>query len=318
MWVDRSEPQIRYLEVAVAEAGPHVPADHHGQDPWRARQVEVSSILAAQFADAPALSNPDQVTKLEEDKITAYFASGNLYATPARLGATAVSDFDAEPVPVCRRICRRARRCSGRGRRGRGLRPRAFHAKVAIYCGVIVLWSGRSALRDGGSAAGCGTGDAQAGTAGRGAVAILTVMASRSWTHESTRSPAAGWSSGSGVALPVTINLPFARISIGRRAKHRRRHRRYSAGADRRQIAIAYLLLWPNARPWRMSEPSPCCAAIRMPCRVADILARALAAAAGSAGARRRCSTDAGRRHAADPDRGGGLRSRDVQCPIRR
>lgn len=85
VWVDRTEPQIRYLEVEIA--GPRnvlVPmtlARINGR-----RQVTVKSILAAQFADVPGLKNPDQVTKREEDRISAYFASGNLYATPSRLG----------------------------------------------------------------------------------------------------------------------------------------------------------------------------------------------------------------------------------------
>ena len=69
---------------------PHIASAHAGYDsaqilysysnlarivPER-RQVEVASVLASQFAEAPGLSNPDQVTKLEEDRITAYFASG--------------------------------------------------------------------------------------------------------------------------------------------------------------------------------------------------------------------------------------------------
>ena len=41
--------------------------------------------LADQFADVPTLKSPDQVTKLEEDKITAYFAGGHLYADARRL-----------------------------------------------------------------------------------------------------------------------------------------------------------------------------------------------------------------------------------------
>ena len=85
LWVDRSEPQIRYLEVAVAGGDRHVlvPITLAKIVPHR-RRVEVVSVLASQFADAPVLSNPDQVTKLEEDRITAYFASGHLYATRAR------------------------------------------------------------------------------------------------------------------------------------------------------------------------------------------------------------------------------------------
>ena len=49
-------------------------------------QVNVNSILGAQFADVPALKSPDQVTLREEDRITAYYAGGTLYAEPSRLG----------------------------------------------------------------------------------------------------------------------------------------------------------------------------------------------------------------------------------------
>jgi photosynthetic reaction center H subunit len=84
IWVDRAEPQIRYLEVATH--GPrHVllPIPFAKIDAKK-RRVTVKSILAAQFATVPSLANPDQVTLLEEDQITAYYAGGTLYATPAR------------------------------------------------------------------------------------------------------------------------------------------------------------------------------------------------------------------------------------------
>jgi photosynthetic reaction center H subunit len=51
---------------------------------WREGRVLVQSILGRQFADAPVLASPDQVTKLEEDKIVGYFGGGKLYATAAR------------------------------------------------------------------------------------------------------------------------------------------------------------------------------------------------------------------------------------------
>jgi photosynthetic reaction center H subunit len=83
IWVDRAEPQIRYLEVATV-TGRHVllPITFAKFD--RRRRVNVRSILAAQFATVPMLSNPDQITRREEDQITAYYASGNLYATADR------------------------------------------------------------------------------------------------------------------------------------------------------------------------------------------------------------------------------------------
>ncbi len=87
IWVDRSEPQIRYLEVATGPKGdgtrvllPITMAVVDG----RRRQVAVGSILGSQFARVPALGNDDRVTRLEEDRISAYYAGGYLYAEPAR------------------------------------------------------------------------------------------------------------------------------------------------------------------------------------------------------------------------------------------
>jgi len=32
----------------------------------------------------PAIAQPDRITRLEEDKVTAYYGAGTLYATPER------------------------------------------------------------------------------------------------------------------------------------------------------------------------------------------------------------------------------------------
>jgi photosynthetic reaction center H subunit len=50
----------------------------------RRNQVEVNAIYGRHFADVPQLRNPDQVTKLEEEKISAYYGGGTLYADPKR------------------------------------------------------------------------------------------------------------------------------------------------------------------------------------------------------------------------------------------
>ena len=82
VWVDRGESIIRYLEVEVSGAR-HVllpmPLARVSKD-----QVKVKSITSAQFAAVPSHANPDQVTRLEEDKISAYWGSGHLYATEDR------------------------------------------------------------------------------------------------------------------------------------------------------------------------------------------------------------------------------------------
>jgi photosynthetic reaction center H subunit len=89
VWIDRTESIIRYLEVDVTASGgprtvllPITMARIWGRN----RTVKVLSILAAQFVDVPALANPTQVTKREEDRIAGYYAGGTLYATPARMG----------------------------------------------------------------------------------------------------------------------------------------------------------------------------------------------------------------------------------------
>ncbi|HUN91863.1 MAG TPA: photosynthetic reaction center subunit H [Burkholderiaceae bacterium] len=85
LWVDRSECILRYLEVEVPTGADSrrvlLPATFAVVD---AKKVQVESILAAQFSDVPATKSPDQVTLLEEDRITAYYGAGTLYATRAR------------------------------------------------------------------------------------------------------------------------------------------------------------------------------------------------------------------------------------------
>ena len=46
--------------------------------------VQVKSIRSDQFVQVPKLANPDQVTLQEEDKITAFYGGGTLYAMPER------------------------------------------------------------------------------------------------------------------------------------------------------------------------------------------------------------------------------------------
>jgi photosynthetic reaction center H subunit len=88
LWVDRSECLIRYFEVAL-EGGrsvllPVTFADiKRGVRPGVGR-IKVEAILAHQFAEVPGTRTPDAVTRLEEEKICAYYGAGTLYATRLR------------------------------------------------------------------------------------------------------------------------------------------------------------------------------------------------------------------------------------------
>ncbi|MEO1490268.1 MAG: photosynthetic reaction center subunit H [Pseudomonadota bacterium] len=94
IWVDQSEHIIRYLEVET-NAGDKVLAPIFvcvvqtkgllaGILPENKELVQIDAITAAQFADVPRLATPGQITRLEEDKIMAYYGGGYMYATPER------------------------------------------------------------------------------------------------------------------------------------------------------------------------------------------------------------------------------------------
>jgi photosynthetic reaction center H subunit len=83
LWVDRSEYVLRYVEVETA-GGRRVllpmalaKVDEDGD-------IAVASVTAEQFAAAPGIKSPEQVTLLEEDMICGYFGGGHLHATPER------------------------------------------------------------------------------------------------------------------------------------------------------------------------------------------------------------------------------------------
>jgi photosynthetic reaction center H subunit len=85
VWVDRSEYIIRYLEVELPEAAKRVLVPMPMAVIQRSRRrVRVNALLASQFAGAPTLASPDQITRDEEERVSAYVGAGTLYATPAR------------------------------------------------------------------------------------------------------------------------------------------------------------------------------------------------------------------------------------------
>ena len=85
MWVDTCEMMFRFVEVELsAENGGHrillpVPFARIKSD-----SVKAHSIYAAQFANVPTTKSADQVTLLEEEKISAYYGGGTLFADPTR------------------------------------------------------------------------------------------------------------------------------------------------------------------------------------------------------------------------------------------
>ena len=86
MWVDEPEQMVRYLEFELdAEYGSGTRLVPLTMARIWFGKVKVRSIFGQHFNDVPKLSDPDQVTLLEEDKISGYYAGGTLYASQARM-----------------------------------------------------------------------------------------------------------------------------------------------------------------------------------------------------------------------------------------
>ena len=86
LWVDRAESMLRYYEVSLrgdASRSVLLPVTFSKVD-FRKKRVNVAAVLGAQLAGVPTTRDPDKVTLLEEEKITAYYGAGTLYATPER------------------------------------------------------------------------------------------------------------------------------------------------------------------------------------------------------------------------------------------
>lgn len=87
LWLDRVEMIVRYLELKTnGERSVLLPIQFARIKSGMRRDphVKVQSLLGGQFEKVPGLKSGDQITKLEEDKVCAYYGAGTLYATPTR------------------------------------------------------------------------------------------------------------------------------------------------------------------------------------------------------------------------------------------
>lgn len=84
LWVDRGEAVLRYYEVRLDDGRNVLLPVNFSRVSFAHRRITVEAILAQHFANVPALRNPDKITLLEEERVTAYYGAGTLYATPGR------------------------------------------------------------------------------------------------------------------------------------------------------------------------------------------------------------------------------------------
>jgi hypothetical protein len=155
---------------------------------------------------------------------------------------------------------------------------RTFHArKIAIYFGVLLAWDVFSTLYDGQTLADQGEALLQLaglGSAALGIICLFCYAVSRTTVYTVTSKRVV---IRAGIALPKTINLPFARIaSAGVKVN--------PDGSGNVMLTplaedkIAYLLLWPHVQAFNLSHAQPTLRAVNDAAAVAQLLGDALAA----------------------------------------
>ena len=162
----------------------------------------------------------------------------------------------------------------------RAMALRVFHIRgLALYFSAIIAWCLVSGLMDGTPAADLAVSTAKLVGIGLVPILVLTLYSwgvGRSTVYSITNKRVV---LRMGLVVPMTINLPFAQVESAALRDGK------SGIGDiclslTPGVRLAYLMLWPHARPWRMTRPEPSLRAIPDAAHVGQILGRALAASA--------------------------------------
>lgn len=191
------------------------------------------------------------------------------------------SEHDIEPVPGLPGPLPAGETLLWQGRPSfEGLAKRALHLRwLSVYFVLLALWRGAALSTDGADALAVVQGSAfilLLGLAPVGLLGIYGWFSARSTLYTITTRRVV---IRTGVALPMTINIPYALIGSAGLARHAD-----GTGDIALQITaphrVSWVALWPYVRSWHVSRPQPTLRAVAEPEAVAQVLGRALASAA--------------------------------------
>jgi Bacterial PH domain len=195
-----------------------------------------------------------------------------------------VSEFETEYAPGLPAQLPKGERLLWQSKpRWRSLAVHAFHVRsIAIYFAILTAWRGTIVASDGGDAVGIISAMAWIALLALTAIAVLGLLAwlsARSTIYTITDRRIL---MRFGIALPITLNIPLRLVDAASVSRHRDLTGDIAvtvSGDDR----VAYLVLWPHARPWRVKRPEPMLRSLARPQEVAKVLSRALEVQAGQA-----------------------------------
>ncbi len=82
LWIDRPEHCVRFVEIDLHDGGTRLAP--MGLVRLSGRRAHIHALYAEHFADVPETKSSDEITLLEEERISAYYCGGKLYASQAR------------------------------------------------------------------------------------------------------------------------------------------------------------------------------------------------------------------------------------------
>ena len=191
-------------------------------------------------------------------------------------------ESDFEPVPGLPEVLPAGERMLWQGApRPWALALTAFRVRaVAIYFAALMAWRGFVTITDGGSWRSAIEEAVGLAPLAAGALAILSIIAyisARTTLYTITdRRIVMRY----GMALPLTMNIPFKSIEAASVTHHRDGTGDIALNV-RDEERIGYLILWPHARPWRYARPEPSLRGLGDVDAVASLLSQALASHAG-------------------------------------
>ncbi len=159
---------------------------------------------------------------------------------------------------------------------------RALHIRgTAIYFALLLIWYTESKLNQGESWSSVLMSDLRLGglaTITLGLMGLYAWLSAKTTLYTITNRRVV---MRVGVALPMVLNLPFARIEAANLKGYDNRSGDIALTLFK-DDRVAYLMLWPHVRPWRLTRAQPMLRGIPDAAVAAAILGEALAAESGS------------------------------------
>ena len=282
LWVDRSEPQVRYLEVELSgkQRRVLVPIAFALVDGLR-RRIKVRSIFTTPVRRRAgnARPGPGHAARGRPDQRLLRGRHAVRIARPAR--TLAMSEHEFEPVPGLPERLPDGERILWQGSPSpRALARRALHVrKVAVYFALLAAWHVYETLQGGANWPAALRGAAWLLVLGAACAGVLSLLG---WAHGAQHAVHGDQRARRHAVRGRAADHDepaFPGDRVGRHPAPRGRNGGPAAASSSTGEHVGYVVTWPHVRPWHFFRVQPTLRALPNGAEVAAILSAAVTAA---------------------------------------